>query len=308
MTFFIYAEKNTGERFVIFEPRIFNFSTNNKLNFIPNGRQEDNRIKNELQEYSISNLVNLNDANKKYFSVELPFVVCTNDIPLDQIPEELLEPNTPLNQRFNTWYNFQNTDWSVVCEIAFTTSYNDIETIITRKHTLIVEDFLENNEWSNEVIRSKDSSSNLLSSGDTLMILNDADTTIEVDYTYAGGGTAPNVNDIIFVGYIQPAQSNTNEGGHYASYSWICSDRVGFAGYLSGVYSGLKGINTSYLADITKDGNVYTVKFKTDYTKISSPSGGYRISGRIYNRAKFIAQYSDDEMIEFSDGTFMNFN
>jgi hypothetical protein len=298
ITFRVYAEKNTGESFILFEKLV-------NLNATPNSffssTENEAGIRNSMSNYIYTRRTDLDDANRMFFQIEIPFIVRTDVLSPISANDEFIEQGDPFNGLVDNWYKYQNSDWSVKMSVFFGTSYDGVDAIIERPSTLTIEDFEENNEWSSEVIRTKDNSGNVLSSGSTLLILNDAFTTVEVDYTYTGGGTAPNINDIIFVGYIQPFN------GRWFSYRWICSDISTFAGY-NLPNNWLKGINTPYLADITKDGNVYTVKFKTDPNNIFTADGGYRISGRIYNRAKFIAQYSDDEMIDFSDGTFMNFN
>lgn len=227
-----------------------------------------------LKNFTVTRDVAADAGDDRFYDIYFPFVnrfeYWIENLVVNSAFFDTAEPNNGLNQE---WLRFSNlANWQMYFFVETTISNNGEDQVFTIEEPYEIQDYLSGSEWDTEDINTFDEDDNPLTFGGDDFILGYADTKVQADFAWAGGGAAPDETEVEMVFFLRAF-----ENGTIASETFITSYRD------VGSESEWKSVDTSNRIVLSVEaGDVLRGTAMIDFNKLS-PFYKYTISARIYN-------------------------
>jgi hypothetical protein len=276
----VLAVKNTGEEFTLesFDQQIpTNVIVNNAQFFdinipkstkIPSGQIRNNIV--------IKRRTDLDSAPVYAFELTYPYTIRWEDwVALANVNSDFYDA-LELNDGFNQEWNRYNVpvDWQVCYRVTATIQQDDIIYQSFQDYFVDTNDYGENADWINKTVKTFDPDTLAqLTSGGTDFVLGYKDTKVEVEFEWAGAGTAPSLADVWFVIRMEVFQAGGINGITMLSNIYD-TDGNSFLKSSDPATAPLR-------VKVTETAGVYKGECLVDFTQLPVGETEYKISGRI---------------------------
>ena len=271
----VFAKKTDGSEFV-FEDFTQSFSGSDVVGDTQYISTSSNRVFNmpdndPKKVISVNRRIDLDTADLRYYEIKYPFLVRWEYWEaLSSVSGDFFDTNNPNNGKNNDWVVFDNADWDLYYRTTAVVNKNGNIQLYKKDSVLASYDYLGDEDWINEEIKSYDVGTGLEITGGGNKLLK-GNTRIEATKEYVGSGTLT-VSDVAWVLRIETFEIGGSSDIRFLSSVYDWSELSWF-----------KGLDVTNKVLKSKVGNVFKAEALIDFSKLPGDTK-FSISARVYDK------------------------